>query len=186
MEQLKRCSKCKQEKPLSEFNKNHLKKDGLRPECRECQRQSHIAYYANGGKEKHRQQALSTREHRIKRWQEYATTEAGKAAIKRARRNRKYDPATAPAHRAVYRAVKDGKLARPETCQVCGRVARVEAHHPNGYDKEHYLDVIFACRKCHDMLDHGFIILLPQLDRCEAGECPLSIAVNSELHTAEN
>src|SRR5690606_24760135 len=33
----KRCSRCKREKPVTEFGKDQSKKDGLRPECRECQ-----------------------------------------------------------------------------------------------------------------------------------------------------
>jgi len=36
---LKTCSKCKERKPHSEFNKNDRNKDGLRCMCRECQRQ---------------------------------------------------------------------------------------------------------------------------------------------------
>lgn len=34
----KRCSRCKQEKPVTGFNKNRSMKDGLYPYCRECQR----------------------------------------------------------------------------------------------------------------------------------------------------
>lgn len=34
----KRCRHCKQEKPVTEFNKNRSKKDGLRSDCRECHR----------------------------------------------------------------------------------------------------------------------------------------------------
>jgi len=34
----KQCNKCKEEKPLSEFNKNRNKVDGLQSYCRDCSR----------------------------------------------------------------------------------------------------------------------------------------------------
>lgn len=38
METMKRCSRCKQEKPVTGFNKDRSRKDGLLPYCRECHR----------------------------------------------------------------------------------------------------------------------------------------------------
>ena len=38
----KTCSKCKQVKPLSDFNKDSRKKEGVRPQCKECVRQRYI------------------------------------------------------------------------------------------------------------------------------------------------
>jgi hypothetical protein len=156
----KTCSRCGQTKPLDHFNRCARTKDGRRAECQDCQRRDYRRYYANGGREKSRQHAFTHREARLKRWREYAATDAGKAAIRRATGRRGYDPATAPAHRAVHRAIKSGRLVRPQSCELCGRTQALHAHHHNGYDREHYLDVIFACRECHDMLDHGFVIPL--------------------------
>ena len=42
---IKRCGKCKTEKPLSEFNKNSHKNDGLQGQCRECQKESNNSGY---------------------------------------------------------------------------------------------------------------------------------------------
>jgi 5-methylcytosine-specific restriction endonuclease McrA len=42
---LKVCSICKQSKPLSDFNKNKLKGDGLQTHCRECNRIASKKYY---------------------------------------------------------------------------------------------------------------------------------------------
>jgi len=36
---LKKCSKCKKEKPFSEFSKQKRSKDGLRSECKSCEKQ---------------------------------------------------------------------------------------------------------------------------------------------------
>ena len=53
---------------------------------------------------------------------------------------------------AVSTAVKNGTLTRPATCSKCLQEGRIEAHHHNGYDKEHILDVIWLCRSCHRSL----------------------------------
>lgn len=62
------------------------------------------------------------------------------------------------ARRAVAVALRDGRLVRPATCSACGRVGRpqergraeIQAHHANGYDEAHALDVVFLCQRCHD------------------------------------
>jgi hypothetical protein len=72
-----------------------------------------------------------------------------------ARGSRRYDW-DAPPHRqvlrarnAVARATRDGKLDRPNQCSGCGAACKPEAHHHNGYDDEHALDVVWLCRPCH-------------------------------------
>ena len=42
---VKKCSKCKQQKNASEFNKNKQHKDGLRSYCRACDREFQKEYY---------------------------------------------------------------------------------------------------------------------------------------------
>ena len=49
---IKRCTICKQEKPLSEFNKNSARKDGLQTHCRECNKERSRQYYKKN-KKKH-------------------------------------------------------------------------------------------------------------------------------------
>jgi len=59
------------------------------------------------------------------------------------------------AHRAVSRvgvAVRTGRLVR-QPCADCG-AEKVQAHHHNGYDPEHELDVVWLCRP-HHMARHG-------------------------------
>jgi hypothetical protein len=50
----------------------------------------------------------------------------------------------------VGRAVADGRMVRPDTlpCVRCGKQAR-QYHHHNGYEPEHYLDVVPMCASCH-------------------------------------
>ena len=41
------CTVCKEEKCLTEFNKNSKRYDGLQSECRECAKERSKKYYAN-------------------------------------------------------------------------------------------------------------------------------------------
>lgn len=51
MNSLKTCTKCKEEKTASEFNRNGKNKDGLRVQCRACDAKEKFAYY-HANKEK--------------------------------------------------------------------------------------------------------------------------------------
>jgi hypothetical protein len=73
----------------------------------------------------------------------------------------KPDPLKYRAKSAVHRAVKRGDIIRPEACECCsyepgftrdGR-ALIQAHHVLGYDREHWLDVVWVCPRCHGLLD---------------------------------
>lgn len=44
---MKKCSRCRVEKPLSEFNKKAAAKDGHRAQCRQCQKSEGGSYYAD-------------------------------------------------------------------------------------------------------------------------------------------
>lgn len=54
------------------------------------------------------------------------------------------------ARKAVRQAVESGKIPSPKTvsCVDCGNSAK-DYHHYNGYEKEHYLDVVPLCTSCH-------------------------------------
>lgn len=52
---MKTCSKCKQEKDLSEFNKNRCKADGHSTLCRVCHGEHNRAYYAINGERQRKQ-----------------------------------------------------------------------------------------------------------------------------------
>lgn len=56
------------------------------------------------------------------------------------------------AHDAVRKAVFQGILTRPNACEHCGKPPStwaLSAHHHNGYDDDHVLDVEWLCAKCH-------------------------------------
>ena len=57
------------------------------------------------------------------------------------------------AYATVHRATKDGRLDKPDTCQVCGincEHHRIEAHHHNGHDEP--LNVWWLCSQCNGRL----------------------------------
>jgi len=56
------------------------------------------------------------------------------------------------AHQAVYKAVKSGKMIRPDHCTSCGLVCKPQAHHRD-YSK--HLDVMWLCPPCHGLQHAG-------------------------------
>jgi G3E family GTPase len=50
---------------------------------------------------------------------------------------------------AVRWALEFGLLVRPDACGRCGAERRLHAHHHNGYDRDHWIDVLWLCSPCH-------------------------------------
>ena len=72
---MKRCSKCGETKPLTEFNKDKSTRDGLRYECRDCSRE-YFRQYRQENKEKeqerNRQYRQENKERITERKKQYA------------------------------------------------------------------------------------------------------------------
>lgn len=117
----KRCSRCKQELPVSEFGKDKQKSSGLASHCRNC-RAADI--YAKRG------EIAEKRKEQRKSWN-----------IKDGR-----TPEQKRVHSAVQAAVKRGSIVKPAGCMRCGVETRLDAHHTD-YSKP--LDVLWLCRGCH-------------------------------------
>ncbi len=141
----KRCSKCKQFKPLSEFYKHSSTKDGFRPDCKVCHTIQTI--YAT---KKHQK----TEKFRITQKQ-YLQTEQGKATqrLGQGRYNKRH-PEKIKAYNAINNAINSGKLPRPDTLQChYGSHPAQQYHHWKGYEPQYWLDVVPACRLC-DIQQH--------------------------------
>lgn len=52
----------------------------------------------------------------------------------------------------LYYALKKGRVFRGKC--ICGSEL-VEAHHWNGYDLEHALDVVWLCKRHHEAIHHN-------------------------------
>ena len=57
------------------------------------------------------------------------------------------NPEKRRAHDVLNYALRCGRITRLP-CAECGS-PQSEAHHPNGYDEEHWLDVEWLCRRHH-------------------------------------
>lgn len=170
---LKVCSKCGESKPHSDFrhHKTGRMAGAPRSTCRECDLAIARAYKARnrerlneeyrlriandpGYRKKRNDKSRAWRERNRQHITEYNATrfeenpEAMRAAIKA---SDKKNPERRKAHKAVYYAVKVGKLppAWSMVCEDCQESAAANYHHHKGYSEEYKLDVIALCTECH-------------------------------------
>ena len=73
------------------------------------------------------------------------------------------------AYQAIHRAVAVGALVRPNHCSSCGSTYRIQGHHANGYEPDHYLDVVWLCQSCHRQAHvkpepYGLVLVQVRLD----------------------
>jgi len=150
----KKCSHCKQIKPIIEYFANSSQRDGYTNQCKSCHRES-VNRYRNTeqGKENNRKQVLaySQTKYGKRKRRKYALSSAGKEASKRA--NNKYyqkNPDRRKAKEAVHRAIYAGRLLKPSKfrCVQCNKKAQ-HYHHHKGYAPEYWLNVIPVCAMCH-------------------------------------
>lgn len=50
-------------------------------------------------------------------------------------------------------AIRDGKIQRPDKCELCSGTGRIEGHHHKGYAKKHWLDIQWLCTPCHKAIE---------------------------------
>jgi len=79
-------------------------------------------------------------------WREYWAS--GKGIEVQHKRHQRH-PLERKARSALDNAVRLGKIARPNICQICGVITKPEAHHWQGYDPDHWLDVQWLCHQHH-------------------------------------
>ena len=160
--QTKHCSKCKQNKSVTEFYKNASRKDGYCHCCKKCKLAECKRYVQTSkGKAtlKKYRQTEKVHKYNLQYQEQYRKSERGKVVRKRyliSGKCKEYEesyviryPERRKAKDAVLYAIKIGKLPPAKTlqCQICKGSAR-EYHHPS-YKKEDRLKVIPVCSICH-------------------------------------
>ena len=166
----KQCSRCRTEKPLSEFGVDRQKRDGIRSWCRSCVREKSKEYnatdrgkeVARAAMERYRKtpkfkalvwRANHSEPHRRSVKKYYSSAHGRESNRQNIARWRARNPKAAAAHAAVRAAIGRGDLPRQcdVKCSHCPNQA-AEYHHHNGYEKEHWLDVVPVCCACHDAI----------------------------------
>ena len=142
---MKKCFKCKQEKPLSEFYRHKAMRDGHLGKCKDCTKRDALKHReANLEKVRAYDRERAKLPHRIQ------------SNTNRTRLYRQDNPEKNKAHFLADKAIRNGKL-KQEPCLVCGAKERVEKHH-NDYSKP--LDVIFLCSAHHSAIHFGKLSLV--------------------------
>lgn len=132
---VKTCFKCNVEKPITDFYVHPAMGDGRLGKCKECTKRDVSQNY--------RKNIEHYREYERERFKRPERKEqARQSQLKQRRRS----PEKAAARRKFARALKTGKIQRPDTCQECGAAGRIEGHHPD-YSKP--LEVEWLCFRCH-------------------------------------
>ena len=145
---MKMCRECKQEKPLSEFYKHSAMADGHLNKCIECVK-ARVSKHREANLEKilAYDRKRGNRPDRVQARKDYAKTQSGKLAKKRAMdKYRKIYPMAYAAHVITSNAIRDGKLVRPTNCSECNSTHKIEGHHD---DYTQPLNVRWLCEDCH-------------------------------------
>lgn len=165
---LKTCSKCKIEKPSTEFNFCKAAKDGLQSRCKPCIKAYGHKYYQahkaglneqqkwrrSGPEAREARKKVQRRRHKRQIKEDAADCaeryEERKAAKKIA--NKKYYDNLRliklkknAAFQVVNSAIKSGKLIRPTICPVCSAETFIVAYQED-YDKP--FEIIWLCINC--------------------------------------
>lgn len=147
--QTKRCSKCKNLKPFSEFYKDGTKKNGRRSQCIICGK---IYLQTNKCKKAARDRAAKRARSIEGQENMKIYRQSGKGKKAQRRRTSRYEnknPHKIKARTEVKKAIINNKLPHPTTLQCsCGEQAQ-QYHHHKGYSPEYWLDVVPICIKCH-------------------------------------
>jgi hypothetical protein len=142
----KRCKCCGAVKPLSSFAPHKRSRDGHRHACKPCVRRGLAVSKPMSAERTARKRAAAA---------DPARRAKMRAAVADWRRR---NPSAGRARLALHRALKKGKVQRPQICQVAGcEATRLVGHHAD-YGKP--LEVLHVCGSHHRQLHSGVALKL--------------------------
>ena len=134
----RRCSSCGEEKDFSDFYRHPFGRDGIQPRCKDCCiKAERLRRITKPEKFAEYERARSRKPDRIK------------MNADRCRKWREANPEKYRTHNILYSAVRDGKIKKPEACELCGSKSFIHAHHT---DYSRPLEVVWLCAKCHGQI----------------------------------
>lgn len=165
------CSKCGEEKPLSDFYENKRLKDGHEGRCKQC-----VKSYSKEYAKKHRAQRNAYNKRYYERNPEKLKAKKEKSNQRKRELYKETGYVYNPLKRQYYskekylkryhqkkerdlvreklrNAVKSGRIKKPLLCEKCGASGILHGHHED-YSKP--LEVQWLCYVCHDII-HGRI-----------------------------
>jgi len=161
----KRCSWCKETKPVKEFYKNAQLSSGYHSWCKSCCKMKNNERY---DRVQWREYYLNDKERYDQYQWDYYEKNREKVAKRASAYNRKHRERIAEncriwqdnnreavrAHNQVCNATKRGELVKPDKCECCGGSGFIEFHHPEDkYDSP--LQGVWLRRSCHRRLHNG-------------------------------
>lgn len=134
----KKCVKCQVEKPLSEY---YIRSDTKKPtsDCKVCRRAIIRKYHEENPVLKRIRERISYLRNPDRK------ARSGQRYDERVKEWRRLHPEHRSAQNAVAKAVRSGKLVRPEKCEECGKECKPGAYHLDPLKK---LDVLWLCYRC--------------------------------------
>ena len=136
------CSTCGELKPLDQFYGHPFGKHRKQSKCMECtkaavraNRAARIEYYRAYDRQR------AKHPHRVEARAEYAKQNPKRFSVT--------DPEKKEARSKLGNAVRDGRIIRPEHCEVCSVPCEPHGHHD---DYSQPLDVIWCCTACHALI----------------------------------
>jgi ribosome-binding protein aMBF1 (putative translation factor) len=138
MQITKKCFKCEQIKIITDFYPHKQMGDGYLNKCKECAKlDEKLRRIQNPERVKQLEQKRSKKPERIA------------YAKKHNQEWRQKNKLAYQAHCKVNNALRNGKLIKPELCEICGLPSKLHGHHVD-YSKP--LEVIWLCAKCHGQI----------------------------------
>lgn len=131
------CGSCGNALPSSDYYADKKAANGLKAQCKQC-------HTATNVRTRDKDTSRTTNRDHMRRKREQHPDEVRS-------REREYSRRRLPtektrAREMLNRAVRSGRVTRPDACSQCGKVGKVTGHHP---DYSQPLAVVWVCYECH-------------------------------------